>query len=374
MHRGTADARRRADRCRARRHPAHHPPGRTRHAPGGPGRARLRRVGAQPAVGRGLHLRADLGRVRLRRVRASTCTPGGSWAGALAPRCAPTWPSTPWRGHLAPPTRGPRAPPGWCTTPTAACNTFDPLHRTPGRGRRPASVGSQRRLLRQRHRRVAQRALQDRSDPPARALARPWTPSRFATLEWVDWFNTPTHSSVPTATSHRPRTKQPTTVTTALANPADGRTQPPLNPGRFRAGQLHPTTDGLRHPLIVDGPVGGSPPGEASEVSGQALRRPPGCVPVMSRHGSEANLGGVRSSWAPCQWTCAGNACAPCATDGRSTPCVVQRIGQVAEARSARCPEPFGAQPGTCGCTSRPAATTLPKVTFDGTHVGRATG
>ena len=95
----------------------------------------------------------------------------GSWsAGRPRGRCAPTWPWTRWRwpsGAARPSWRG------WCITPTGASQYLS-IRYTERLAEAGAvtSVGSRRRLVRQRPRRDHHRAVQDRADPPARPLER----------------------------------------------------------------------------------------------------------------------------------------------------------------------------------------------------------
>ena len=238
MHRRTADAQR-PGRCGARQGRAHHDPAAdvaTVRA-GGPGRARLHRAGTEPAVGRRHHLRGDLVRVRLRRLRHRPVLPAHRRAGAPRPACAPTWPWTPWSMAVWQRQRRDqrRAPVdrGWSTTPTAACSTSRSA--TPNGSPRPARSPRSARAGDSYDNAAAEslnRPVQDRADPPPRTLARPGR-RRARHLGMGRLVQPP-----PAAQRLRRRSTRRVRGTALPSDhrsesPRRGRTEPPLNPGRF---------------------------------------------------------------------------------------------------------------------------------------------
>ena len=178
----------------------------------------------EPAVGRRHHLRADLVAASSTSRSSSTCSPAGSWAGRCPPVAAHRpGPGRPGDGALERRPRRRTTWPGWSTTPTAASSTCRSA--TPSASPRPARRLGRlaRRLLRQRPGRGAQRAVQDRADPPPRALAR-LDDVEFGTLEWVDWFN---NRRLHGACGHTPPTEHEKTY--YRHNPAhDQRPEPVL--------------------------------------------------------------------------------------------------------------------------------------------------
>ena len=119
---------------------------------------------------------------------SSTSSPAGSSAGRPPSRCAPSWPSTPWRWPSGPRTSRP-ASTGSCITPTAACNTCRSA--TPNAS--PTTASSPR----------SAHAATPTTTPWPRAFIGlykmrthhqqgPWRTVddvEFATLGYVDWFN-----------------------------------------------------------------------------------------------------------------------------------------------------------------------------------------
>ena len=106
VHRGTADARRRACEGISRDEGPHDHPDRRRRTPvRRPGAAAVRRRRTQPALGGGHHLLPHLRPGGSTPRSSSTCSPAGSWAGRSRPACAPTWPWTPSRWGCGPGSR-----------------------------------------------------------------------------------------------------------------------------------------------------------------------------------------------------------------------------------------------------------------------------
>ena len=192
-------------------------------AAAGPGRAGLHRRRAEPAVGGRLHLRPDLVGDGVHRVRLRRRSPAASSGGAPRVDADRAAAGRAGDGVVDP-------APGQATRP---CDGLvhhsdaglpvhrDPLRQPAARGRRGGLHRHRRRLLRQRHGRVGDRALQDRMRPPRRTLARRGRPrARHPVLGRTGSTTSRLHSSI--ATSHPSNTNRPTTVSKPPRPPAPG--------------------------------------------------------------------------------------------------------------------------------------------------------